>query len=161
MILNIFPQNLFQIQVFLILFKLNKIHLGLMIPNPTNHREAVINCLVYVHQSVGEANKKLLKKQGRQNYLTPRHYLDFIQHFVHLINEKREELEEQQLHLNVGLNKLHDTEKQVKELQIELTEKNRELEQKNNLANEKLKQMVEDQQITEQKKKDSEELQVI
>jgi dynein heavy chain 1 len=67
-----------------------------------SHRDAVISTLVYVHASVGEMNKRLLKQQGRQNYVTPRHYLDFINHFVRLINEKRDELEEQQLHLNIG-----------------------------------------------------------
>jgi len=118
-----------------------------------------MSSLVYVHQTVGEANKKLLKRQGRQNYLTPRHYLDFISHFTHLINDKRNELEEQQLHLNVGLQKLKDTEQQVKELQISLEQKNRELEAKNQMANQKLKQMVEDQQTAEARKKDSQVLQ--
>lgn len=77
-----------------------------------------------------------------------------------LINEKRDELEEQQLHLNIGLQKLRDTEQQVKELQASLALKNKELESKNQLANEKLKQMVEDQQVAEQRKKDAQELQV-
>jgi dynein heavy chain 1 len=69
-------------------------------------------------------------------------------------------MEEQQLHLNVGLQKLRETEQQVKELQVELAQKNRELELKNEEANSKLKKMVEDQQIAEQKKKDSQDLQV-
>lgn len=77
-----------------------------------------------------------------------------------MINEKRDELEEQQLHLNIGLQKLRDTEQQVKELQTSLALKNKELESKNQLANEKLKQMVEDQQVAEQKKKDALDLQV-
>lgn len=86
---------------------------------------------------------------------------DFIHHFVNMINEKRDELEEQQLHLNIGLQKLKDTETQVKDLQVSLAQKNKELESKNLLANEKLKQMVEDQQVAEQRKKDSQDLQVI
>lgn len=77
-----------------------------------------------------------------------------------MINEKRDELEEQQLHLNIGLQKLRDTEQQVKELQTSLALKNKELESKNQLANEKLKQMVEDQQVAEQKKKDALDLQI-
>eukprot|EP01114_Cavostelium_apophysatum_P023031 TRINITY_DN854_c0_g1_i2.p1 TRINITY_DN854_c0_g1~~TRINITY_DN854_c0_g1_i2.p1 ORF type:complete len:4577 (-),score=1545.65 TRINITY_DN854_c0_g1_i2:38-13768(-) len=131
----------------------------LSLPAALTHRDAIISSLVYVHRTVGEANKRLLKRQGRQNYLTPRHYLDFIHHFVALINEKRDELEEQQLHLNIGLKKLRDTEIQVKELQVSLAQKNKELVDKNNLANDKLKKMVEDQQIAEQKKKDSQTLQ--
>lgn len=76
-----------------------------------------------------------------------------------MINEKREQLEEEQLHLNIGLKKLRDTEQQVKDLQINLAQKNRELEEKNELANVKLKQMVTDQQIAEEKKKEALELQ--
>ncbi|EGG20698.1 cytoplasmic dynein heavy chain [Cavenderia fasciculata] len=130
-----------------------------MIAKPPSHRDAVVSSLVYIHQTIGEANIRLLKRQGRQNYVTPRHYLDFINQVVLLINEKREQLEEEQLHLNIGLKKLRDTEQQVKDLQISLAQKNRELEVKNDQANQKLKQMVQDQQIAEQKQKEAVELQ--
>lgn len=59
-----------------------------------------------------------------------------------LFHEKRAELEEQQLHLNVGLNKIKETEEQVLELQKSLSLKSQELEAKNAAANAKLKQMV-------------------
>lgn len=59
-----------------------------------------------------------------------------------MFNEKRADLEEQQLHLNVGLNKIRETVDQVEELQASLSVKKIELEQKNQLANQKLKQMV-------------------
>ncbi len=84
--------------------------------------------------------------QGRSNYVTPRHYLDFINHFVTLMSEKREELEEQQLHLNVGLAKLKETQEQVTELQKSLRDKSQILELKQTEANAKLQQMVHDQQ---------------
>lgn len=129
------------------------------LPSPPSHRDAVVSSLVYVHQTIGEANLRLERRQGRHNYVTPRHYLDFIKHFVEMINEKREQLEEEQLHLNIGLKKLKDTEQQVKDLQISLAQKNRELEEKNEQANFKLKQMVNDQQVAEEKKKQALELQ--
>lgn len=47
--------------------------------------------------------------------ITPRHYLDFINQYANLFNEKRSELEEQQMHLNVGLRKIKETVDQVKE----------------------------------------------
>eukprot|EP01113_Clastostelium_recurvatum_P011812 TRINITY_DN1605_c0_g1_i1.p1 TRINITY_DN1605_c0_g1~~TRINITY_DN1605_c0_g1_i1.p1 ORF type:complete len:4689 (+),score=1530.43 TRINITY_DN1605_c0_g1_i1:285-14351(+) len=130
------------------------------LPSPPAHRDAVVSSLVFVHQTVGEANIRLAKRQGRHNYVTPRHYLDLIKHFVDLINERREQLEEEQLHLNIGLQKLRDTEKQVKELQESLAIKNKELEDKNVEANIKLQKMVEGQQVAEQKKKEAQELQV-
>jgi len=91
--------------------------------------------------------------------ITPRHYLDFINHYVKLFNEKRSDLEEQQLHLNVGLNKIRETVEQVEELQKSLSLKSQELEAKNALANQKLKQMVKDQQEAEKKKVTSTEIQ--
>lgn len=61
---------------------------------------------------------------------------------MELFNEKRSELEEQQLHLNVGLQKIRETVEQVEELQKSLAHKSRELEAKNQAANAKLKEMV-------------------
>ena len=61
---------------------------------------------------------------------------------MNLFNEKRADLEEQQLHLNVGLQKIRETVEQVEELQKSLSIKRNELEEKNNMANAKLKQMV-------------------
>lgn len=61
---------------------------------------------------------------------------------VKLYHEKRSDLEEQQLHLNVGLQKIRETVEQVDKLQSSLSIKKNELEQKNSLANQKLKQMV-------------------
>ena len=82
-----------------------------------------------------------------------------INHYVRLHNEKREELEEQQRHLHVGLDKLRDTVEQVEDLRKSLAIKRSQLETKNAEANEKLKRMVADQQEAEQKKAASIEIQ--
>ena len=50
--------------------------------------------------------------------------------------------EEEQLHLNVGLNKIAETVGQVEEMQKSLAVKSAELQAKNDMANAKLKQMV-------------------
>ena len=68
-------------------------------------------------------------------------------------------MEDQQLHLNVGLQKIRDTVQQVQALQQSLAMKRQELEAKNTLANQKLKQMVKDQQEAEKKRVTSTELQ--
>lgn len=78
---------------------------------------------------------------------------------MRLHNEKREELEEQQRHLHVGLDKLRDTVEQVEDLRKSLAIKRSQLEAKNLEANAKLKQMVADQQEAEQKKAASIEIQ--
>ena len=54
--------------------------------------------------------------------------------WVKLYNEKRQDLEEQQLHLNVGLQKIRETVEQVEELQTSLSIKKNELEQRNTLV---------------------------
>lgn len=49
--------------------------------------------------------------------------MDFINHFVKLHREKCSEMEEQQLHLNVGLGKIAETVEQVEEMQKSLAVK--------------------------------------
>ena len=44
---------------------------------------------VYVHQTLHTANQRSLKRGGRVMAITPRHFLDFINHFVKLYAEKR------------------------------------------------------------------------
>lgn len=75
-----------------------------------------------------------------------------INHYVRLYTEKRDELEEQQRHLHVGLDKLKDTVTQVEDLRKSLAIKRSQLQAKDAEANEKLKRMVADQQEAEQKK---------
>lgn len=122
------------------------------LPSRPTHREAVVDSLVFVHQSLYDINAKLSKRQGRHNYATPRHFLDFISHYVRLYNEKREDLEEQQRHLNVGLEKLKDTVIKVEELRKSLAIKKNQLQLKEDQANEKIKQMLADEKEAEQKK---------
>jgi dynein heavy chain 1 len=126
---------------------------------PANHRAAVVNSMVYIHYSLHRFNIKLLKQQGRVTYLTPRHFLDFVAQYVRLYNEKREDLEEQQRHLNVGLEKLRDTVDKVRDLRASLAEKKGQLERKDAEANEKLQRMVADQREAEQRKTTSLEIQ--
>ncbi|XP_065449670.1 cytoplasmic dynein 1 heavy chain 1-like isoform X1 [Chrysemys picta bellii] len=129
------------------------------LPQLPSHREAIVNSCVFVHQTLHQANARLAKWGGRTMAITPRHYLDFINHYVNLFNEKRSELEEQQMHLNVGLKKIKETVDQVEELHRDLRIKSQELEVKNAAANDKLKKMVKHQQEAEEKKVMSQDIQ--
>jgi dynein heavy chain 1 len=129
------------------------------VPKPPNYRDAVVNAMVYVHQTLHRLNERLTRRAQRTMAITPRHYLDFIKHFTRLYTEKRQELEQQQLHLNNGLGKIKETETQVAEMQSTLKEKEAELSKKNDLANAKLKQMLDDQKMAVNEKQKSEELQ--
>ena len=109
---------------------------------PPTYREVIVNSMVYIHHSIGILNKRLRTQQGKVTFLTPRHYLDFVAQYVRLTNEKREDLEEQQRHLNVGLEKLHDTVEKVRDLRSSLAQKDAELKRKNDEASVKLQRMV-------------------
>lgn len=69
-------------------------------------------------------------------------YLMCLNCQVKLFTEKRCDLEEQQQHLKIGLQKIKETAKQVEKLRHLLSIKGNELEEKNNLAKAKMKQMV-------------------
>ncbi|KAI2637206.1 cytoplasmic dynein heavy chain [Hypomontagnella submonticulosa] len=126
---------------------------------PPSHRETIVNSMVYIHYSLQRFNTKLQKQQGKVTFLTPRHFLDFVAQYVKLYNEKREDLEEQQRHLNVGLDKLRDTVEKVRDLRASLAEKKTQLEAKDAEANEKLQRMIADQREAEQRKSTSLEIQ--
>lgn len=114
--------------------------------------------IVEIHNSVGKINTYLMKKGSKYNYMTPRDFLDFIKHFLKLVNEKKEELADQKKHLNSGLNKLKDTEVQVAELRNSLAIKQKTLGEKDTQAEEKMKLMIEQQAETEDKKRKAEKL---
>ncbi len=57
--------------------------------NIDKRHEALVNSIVYIHQSVRDINEQLRKAAKRFNYITPRDYLDFIKHFIELHTEKK------------------------------------------------------------------------
>ena len=115
-------------------------------------RHAVIAALMHIHLAVKHATEKMTRRSARRHYISPRDYLDLIKNFVSVVAEKREQLEELQLHINIGLDKLASTQTSVEQLQVELAKKKEELKTKDTLANAKLQQMVGDQNEAERRK---------
>jgi len=127
---------------------------------------ALISSIVNVHDRVKQANIKLSRNAKKYNFITPRDYLDFIKHFTTVLATKKESLEEQELHLNTGLDKLKETEAEVINLQQNVLVKiQADLEFKNTEANKKLTMMLEEQNIAEKSKeasiKTSEEVKIM
>jgi len=116
------------------------------------YRHAVVASLVSIHDSVQKISLVQAGRHENHTYVSPRDYLDLIKHYVDLYNKKREHLEEQQLHLNIGLDKLRETAEQVEQLGQSLSVKEAELEAKNKEANAKLQQMVSDQMRLKRKR---------
>jgi dynein heavy chain 1 len=123
--------------------------------------QVVIHTIVGIHNTVIELNKRLSKSAKKFNYITPRDFLDFIKHFVELYNEKKSMLEDQQFHLNVGLDKLKQTESQVLEMQGSLDEKKKELEKKEKEASQKMTLIVQEKTKAKEKQEESAKLKVI
>jgi dynein heavy chain 1 len=122
--------------------------------------DAVVDCMMMIHASVKNAlQDQDVKRAGhRLCYVTPRQYLDFVEAFAKMFNEKKEQVEDRQRHLLVGLKKLEETVEQVEVLRSSLRVKQNELAEKTNLANEKLKVIVANQQEAETKKAASEKV---
>lgn len=55
---------------------------------PGENIEDVVEHVVLVHESVGEFSKQFLQKLRRSNYVTPKNYLDFINMYSKLLDEK-------------------------------------------------------------------------
>jgi dynein heavy chain 1 len=128
------------------------------LPQPPSHREAVVDSFVHVHKCMKLAATRLGKREGLHTHITPRHYIDFINHFVKLNAEKRSDLEEQQRHLGVGLQKIHDTVDQVDKMRADLAIKKTVLDQKNVEADEKLAKMMEGKSQAQEQQQMSEQI---
>merc|ERR1711994_507115 len=103
---------------------------------------AVSEAIVSFHKIVEKVMEYLANNMVRSTFVTPRHYLDLIHHFVALFDEKRQQLEDQQKHLNTGLKALRETEEEVGRRQVELDAQSKELESEQKKAKETLDQMM-------------------
>ncbi|CAI5743819.1 unnamed protein product [Peronospora destructor] len=129
--------------------------LAKLVPHITTgtFHDVLVGSIVQFHHAVLLHMRRLQKRHMKYNHISPRDYLEFICHFVSLYSEKRAQVEDQQLHLNVGVQKLQATREQVAELQGQLSLKEKELKKKDVEANEKLQQMVQEQNEAREKKK--------
>lgn len=117
--------------------------------------EGLCTAIMQIHSAVKDLNAKSKEEGRKYNFITPRDFLDFIKHFVELFNEKKEELEEQQYHLNQGLTKLRETEEAVIEMQAQLSEYEKTLNIKEKEASDKLQMILKEQKIAEEQKSKS------
>jgi len=110
------------------------------------------NLIVDIHCSVDFEHKRLARLGRKSSYMTPRDFLDFIEHITMIYEQKSTESEGIRLHLESGCNKLKDTKEEVAQLQKELAIKSAELEEKNVLAEAKMKEMLSGQTEAEKSK---------
>jgi dynein heavy chain 1 len=120
-------------------------------------RQAVVAAVVRMHQIAKETAQENAESASSitRTFLSPRDYLALIENFMACLNSRREKVEDEQLHVNAGLDKLRQTQDNVAELKLGLREKTAELQKKDALANEKLQQMVAEQNAAEHRKKEA------
>ena len=125
-------------------------------------RQAVVAALVDLHNVAKETAAAAAAEPSSvtRTFLSPRDYLTLIQNFVACLNKRREEVEDEQLHVNAGLEKLRQTQENVAELKLSLGAKTKVLKEKEALANDKLQQMVADQNVAEKRKAEAEKMSV-
>ncbi|XP_030648846.1 dynein heavy chain 10, axonemal [Chanos chanos] len=144
---------------------------------PESHAEAVINHVCMVHGSVGEYSKLFLQKLRRSNYVTPKNYLDFISTYSSLLEDKDKYILAQCKRLEGGLDKLEEASVQLAELNLKLAEQKVVLaeksaaceillqeistntavaEEKKTLAEDKAKEIEEQNKVIAVEKKDAE-----
>ncbi|OAJ44270.1 hypothetical protein BDEG_27524 [Batrachochytrium dendrobatidis JEL423] len=75
---------------------------------------------VEIHASVGEIAKRFYSELRRRYYTTPTSYLELINLYISMLQEKRKELGSSRDRLRNGLNKLAETNVLVANMQIEL-----------------------------------------
>jgi dynein heavy chain 1 len=123
-------------------------------------RQAVVAALVELHRITKETADEVgsSASSSTRTFMSPRDYLALIQNFVTCLNNRRETVEDEQLHINAGLEKLRQTQENVAELKKSLSATTSELTKKEALANEKLQQMVADQNEAERSKTEAEKI---
>ena len=123
-------------------------------------REAIVACFSRILSGVRKMSNKLGKTLGRKHYVSPRDYVDMVNKFNSTVRAKKSELVDQQKHIKNGLRKLEETKEQVVQMQADMERYSDLLKEKDREANEKLNQVVENQQDAMTRKEAAEKLTV-
>jgi len=93
-------------------------------------RDNIAYHIAEVHSSVASASLDFLKKERRYNYTTPKSFLELIDFYKLLLKARRGEMYENIKRLDIGLDTLMRTNRDVEQLQEFLKEKKKEVEAK-------------------------------
>ncbi|KAM9056172.1 dynein axonemal heavy chain 10 isoform 4-T4 [Megaptera novaeangliae] len=120
---------------------------------PVENMEDLVEHVVLVHESVGEFSKQFLQKLRRSNYVTPKNYLDFINTYSKLLDEKTQYNIAQCKRLEGGLDKLKEATVQLDELNQKLAEQKIALAEKSAACEALLEEIATNTATAEEKKK--------
>eukprot|EP00062_Callorhinchus_milii_P021625 gi/632978548/ref/XP_007905975.1/ PREDICTED: dynein heavy chain 10, axonemal [Callorhinchus milii] len=124
---------------------------------PSHLTEEVIAHVVMVHDSVISFSLTFLQKLRRQNYVTPKNFLDFINTYTRLLDEKDKFILAQCKRLEGGLDKLKEASVQLAELNLKLAEQKIVLAEKTEACEMLLAEIAANTAVAEEKRQLAEE----
>ncbi|XP_028025407.1 dynein heavy chain 10, axonemal [Bombyx mandarina] len=87
---------------------------------PEEFRPIIVEHVVHVHMSVARYSAEFLLRLRRNNYVTPKHYMDFLTNYLALLNEKDAFIVAQCERLKGGLAKIAEANVQLEDLNAKL-----------------------------------------
>ncbi|TKS80370.1 Dynein heavy chain 10, axonemal [Collichthys lucidus] len=119
---------------------------------PETHSAEVIGHVCMVHSSVGEYSRLFLQKLRRCNFVTPKNYLDFINTYSKLLDEKGQYILAQCKRLEGGLHRLMEATEQLADLNVKLAEQKVVLAEKSTACEALLDEITANTTVAEEKK---------
>lgn len=75
---------------------------------------------MHVHESLGHYTQEFLTILRRRNYITPKHYLDYVTTYIRLLDEKTSFITKQIARYSEGIKKIDDASAQIDLLRAEV-----------------------------------------
>ncbi|XP_076380407.1 dynein heavy chain at 89D [Megalopta genalis] len=134
-------------------------------PNvPQDYRERLVEHMVYVHKTVCDSTIDFQLKLRRRNYVTPKHYLDFINTYLKLLLETKDFINVQCERLSGGLTKIAEASVTLAELneilavqRVKVADQTRNCEQLLSSIGESTDIAMEKKQLSEEKRREIED----
>ncbi|XP_065190514.1 dynein axonemal heavy chain 10-like [Sycon ciliatum] len=114
-------------------------------------KESIVAHVVFVHMSVGENSDMFLRKLRRVNCVTPKNYLDFINTYMRLLDEKKKKVSDQSSRLTSGLQKLNDAAEAISEMGKKLAVQQVAVKEKTQACETLLEEIVQRKGLAEEK----------
>lgn len=89
---------------------------------PVMHKDDIVAHVVHVHKTLDFYSVQFLQILRRNNYVTPKHYLDFINTYLKLVQEKNTFVAAQCNRLAEGIGKIDEAAEQIEQLSAEVEE---------------------------------------
>nr|XP_034180267.1 dynein heavy chain 10, axonemal [Osmia lignaria] len=138
-------------------------------PNvPQDYTEQLVQHMVYVHKTVREYTIDFQTKLRRRNYVTPKHYLDFINSYLNLLVETKDYINSQCDRLSGGIQKIAEASVTLNDLneilavqRVKVADQTKNCEQLLTSIGESTDIAMEKKKLSEEKRKEIEDQQKV